>query len=165
MTCVGSTESVSSAGDSGGAHGSDDNGPSTDGDGAHGGGSDGSVAVQEGNVTLGQVLEFYGRQEEDTPKDNNCLFHALVKQLGRVKLYHGDAQELRQKIVDYMREKADVGLPGRHVALREFVDDEPWDSYLDTMAQHGRGWGDELALRAASEGPHRAHRVPNPNAV
>lgn len=157
-----------------GAHGSDDDGPSTDGDGAHGVAADSSTKRRgppppppsrgEGLVTLRKILRVYGLEEEKTPKDNNCLFHALVMQLRRLELYHGDARKLRKTIVEHMLSIADVRIDkehdnGRGSTLRNFVHNESWETYMETMATHGVGWGDNLVLISAGEGPHRAHSV------
>ena len=111
---------------------------------------------------LNANLEPWGLEEEDVPGDNNCLFHALVLQLGRVGLYAGDAKSLRESLVAWMSTNPDfkideAGAQGEAASLKDFVgSDEQWEAYLLKMGAHGKQWGDHLVLVAASE----VYRVP-----
>ena len=105
--------------------------------------------------------------EEDVPGHNNCLFKALVLQLGRLELFSGDAESLRRETVEWMRSHADQWIDheqgaGRRTCLRDFVHGS-WETYLKEMAKHGGRWGDHCDLVATGETRLRAHSVTLPS--
>ncbi|XP_078572724.1 uncharacterized protein LOC144859718 [Branchiostoma floridae x Branchiostoma japonicum] len=84
---------------------------------------------------------------DEVPKDGNCMFHAVADQLFRTEgrqISHGD---LRKQVVDYLR-GCPYNVNGDH--LSDFVPDQNWVRYLDTMSRDGT-WGDHIVLQAMAD--------------
>lgn len=77
-----------------------------------------------------------------TPKDGNCMFHAVSDQLARLGLTPKTPAELRSSVVQYLRNNP---LSSGGIHLREFVAYRAWESYLRRMRQDGV-WGDWITL-------------------
>ena len=77
-----------------------------------------------------------------TPKDGNCMFHAISDQLARLGLTLKTPSELRSRVVQYLRNNP-LTSDGTH--LREFISYQAWESYLRRMSQDGV-WGDWITL-------------------
>ncbi|XP_066015858.1 uncharacterized protein [Pocillopora verrucosa] len=88
-----------------------------------------------------------GYRISNNPGSGNCMFYALSEQLEvvkRVKIHHS---ELRQSLVQYLREHPKL-VDGTD--LFHFVDRHTtWDGYLTDMEQDGT-WGDHVILWAAA---------------
>ncbi|XP_066015867.1 uncharacterized protein [Pocillopora verrucosa] len=88
-----------------------------------------------------------GYRISNNPGSGNCMFYALSEQLEvvkRVKIHHF---ELRQSLVQYLREHPKL-VDGTD--LFHFVDRHTtWDGYLTDMEQDGT-WGDHVILWAAA---------------
>ena len=81
-------------------------------------------------------------RDPPTPKDGNCMFHAISDQLARLGLTLKTPSELRSSVVHYLRENP-LTSDGTH--LREFISYQAWESYLRRMSQDGV-WGDWTGL-------------------
>ena len=81
-------------------------------------------------------------RQPPTPKDGNCLFHAMSDQLTRVGKAPQTASQLRSDLVSYLRSNPTTP-DGIH--YREFINHGGWDSYLRRMSMDGE-WGDWIAL-------------------
>ena len=80
-------------------------------------------------------------RQPPTPKDGNCLFHAMHDQLLRLGRASQSAKKLRSDLVKYLR--SNPATPdGTH--LSEFINLGAWDIYLRRMAMEGE-WGDCIA--------------------
>ena len=88
---------------------------------------------------LGVEVQSAGLQYRDppTPKDGNCMFHAISDQLARLGLTLKTPSELRSSVVQYLR---DNPLTSDGTRLREFISYQAWESYLRRMSQDGV-WG------------------------
>jgi len=81
-------------------------------------------------------------RQPPTPKDGNCLFHAMHDQLIRLGRVSQSATKLRPDLVNYLR--SNPATPdGTHFS--EFINLGAWDTYLRRMAMEGE-WGDWIAL-------------------
>ena len=81
-------------------------------------------------------------RDPPTPKDGNCMFHAISDQLARLGLALKTPLELRSSVVQYLRNNP-LTSDGTH--LREFISYQAWESYLCRMSQDGV-WGDWITL-------------------
>ena len=81
-------------------------------------------------------------RDPPTPKDGNCMFHAISDQLARLGLTLKTPSELRSSVVQYLRNNP-LTSDGTH--LMEFISYEAWESYLRRMSQDGV-WGDWITL-------------------
>ena len=81
-------------------------------------------------------------RQPPTPKDGNCLFHAMSDLLTRVGKAPQTASQLRSDLVSYLRSNPTTP-DGIH--YREFINHGGWDSYLRRMSMDGE-WGDWIAL-------------------
>lgn len=81
-------------------------------------------------------------RQPPTPKDGNCLFHAMSDQLTRVGKALQTASELRSGLVSYLRSNPTTP-DGVH--YRECINHGGWDTYLKRMSMDG-GWGDWIAI-------------------
>ena len=81
---------------------------------------------------------------QETPKDGNCLFHAIAQGLSSMDGNTYDQQHIRNMIADYLRQNP--YLPsGDH--LQEFVQNRDWNEYLDGISESE--WGDHICILAA----------------
>ena len=129
-----------------------------------GGGGGAGVAIQprkraesgpqDPRSRLTRHLQTRGFKIKDVPGDNNCQFHALADQLQLAGVPGWTALKLRQKAVAWLRDNGDRpmddGKVGERTLLKDFVGVDNWKSYINEMSQHGRTWGDEATLLAAS---------------
>lgn len=92
-----------------------------------------------GSSTLESELSAIGLRVHEVDADGSCFFRSLADQLeGR----SGDHRELRRRVVSYVRSHRENFEP--------FVeDDEPFDDYVQRMAEEGT-WAGHLELHAAS---------------
>lgn len=81
-------------------------------------------------------------RDPPTPRDGNCMFHAISDQLARLGLALKTPSELRSNVVQYLRNNP-LTSDGTH--LREFISYQAWESYLRRMSQEGV-WGDWITL-------------------
>lgn len=106
------------------------------------------------HARLQKHLARHGLALRDVPGDNNCQFHAVADQLGVLGFEGWDARALRREIVAWLAANGDRpmddGTVGERTTLREAVGADDWPGYLAGMARHGRAWGDEATLLAAS---------------
>lgn len=106
------------------------------------------------NSRLQRHLALQGLAVHDVPGDNNCQFHALADQLEWIGIEGWDARTLRREIVNWLEANGDRpmddGKVGERTTLKDAVGAEDWPRYLADMARHGRTWGDEATLLAAS---------------
>ncbi|XP_078573125.1 caspase-2-like [Branchiostoma floridae x Branchiostoma japonicum] len=84
---------------------------------------------------------------DEVPGDGNCMFHAVADQLLRTEGRRISHVELRKQVVDYLRQNPLNGV-GDH--LRNFVPDQNWERYLNTMSRDGT-WGDHIVLQAMAD--------------
>ena len=109
---------------------------------------------QDPRSRLNRHLRLRGFTIRDVPGDNNCQFHAVADQLQQVGIGGWTALKLRQKTVAWLRDNGerpmDDGKVGQRTLLKDFVGVDNWKSYIAEMSQHGRTWGDEATLLAAS---------------
>ena len=109
---------------------------------------------QDPRSRLTRHLGMRGFTIKDVPGDNNCQFHAIADQLAQVGIRGWDAMKLRQKTVAWLKQNGDRpmddGKVGEATLLKDFVGVGSWKSYIAEMSQHGRTWGDEATLLAAS---------------
>ena len=131
---------------------------------AAGGGASGAGAIkprrrvdtgpQDPRSRLTRHLQMRGFTIKDVPGDNNCQFHALADQLQLAGVPGWSALKVRQKTVAWLRDNGerpmDDGKVGERTLLRDFVGVGNWKAYIKEMSQHGRTWGDEATLLAAS---------------
>ena len=80
-------------------------------------------------------------RQPPTPKDGNCLFHAMHDQLLRLERASQSASKLRSDLVKYLR--SNPATPDR-AHLSEFINLGAWDTYLRRTAMEGE-WGDWIA--------------------
>lgn len=76
----------------------------------------------------------------------NCMFHALCDQLKFKKEIVITHQELRKKLVEYLRQHPSLS---DGTELAGFITNPSWTNYLQKMAEDGT-WGDHLILLAAA---------------
>ena len=81
-------------------------------------------------------------RDPPTPKDGNCMFHAISDQLARLGLTLNTPSELRSSVAQYLRNNP-LTLDGTH--LRRFISYQAKESYLRRMSQEGV-WGDWITL-------------------
>ena len=81
-------------------------------------------------------------RDRPTPKDGNCMFHAISDQLARLGLTLKNQSELRSSVVQCLRNNP-LTSDGTH--LREFISYQAWESYLRKMSQDGV-WGDWITM-------------------
>ena len=109
---------------------------------------------QDPRSRLTRHLKTRGFTIKDVPGDNNCQFHALADQLSLAGVSGWTALKLRQKTVAWLRDNGDRpmddGKVGERTLLKDFVGVDNWRGYISEMSQHGRTWGDEATLLAAS---------------
>ncbi|XP_073257638.1 uncharacterized protein [Porites lutea] len=92
----------------------------------------------------------------DNQASGNCLFYALSEQLKSVKGIQISHKELRNTLVQFLRENAN-----QHdgTSLFNFVSGYPsWGEYLQRMAKDGT-WGDHVVLFAAANHFQTAIRI------
>ena len=89
-----------------------------------------------------QTLSPQQYRDPPTPRDGNCMFHAISDQLARLGLALKTPSELRSNVVQYLRNNP-LTSDGTH--LREFISYQAWESYLRRMSQEGV-WGDWITL-------------------
>ena len=113
-----------------------------------------SVTGNDHRSRLRRHLETWGFVIQEVPRDNNCQFHAIADQLQQNGISGWDATKLRQTIVGWLRRNGDRpmddGTVGEKTLLKDAAGVGSWESYLAEMSQHGRTWGDEATLLAAS---------------
>ena len=80
----------------------------------------------------------------DTPKDGNCMFHAVAASLRTIDARPIDHLQVRHSVIDYLRHNQilDNGLD-----LSDFVSNLSWDQYVDSLSYE---WGDHICLIAIS---------------
>ena len=71
-------------------------------------------------------------RDPPTPKDGNCMFHAIRDQLARLGLTLNTPSQLRSSVVQYLQNNPPTS-DGTH--LREFTSYQAWESYLRRMSQ------------------------------
>ena len=81
-------------------------------------------------------------RQPPTPKDGNCLFHAISDQLIRLGMAPQSPAALRSSMVEYLRNNPTT--PDAY-HFRDFVNHGAWEMYLRRMAMDGE-WGDWIAL-------------------
>ena len=81
-------------------------------------------------------------RQSPTPKDGNCLFHAMSDQLTRVGKAPQTASQLRSSLVSYLRSSPTTP---DGIYYREFINHGGWDAYLRRMSMDGE-WGDWIVL-------------------
>ncbi len=81
-------------------------------------------------------------RQPPTPKDGNCLFHAISDQLSRLGKPSQTASQLRTGVVNFLRSNPTTP-DGIH--FRELVNHSGWETYLRRMSMDGE-WGDYIAL-------------------
>ena len=81
-------------------------------------------------------------RQPPTPKDGNCLFHAMSDQLTLMGKPSQTASQLRTGVVSFLRSYPTTP-DGIH--FREFVNHGGWETYLRRMSMDGE-WGDCIAL-------------------
>lgn len=81
-------------------------------------------------------------RDPPTPKDRNCMFHAISDQLARFGSTPKTPSEMRSGVVQYLRNNP-LMLDGTH--LREFISYQAWESYLRRISQDSV-WGDWITL-------------------
>ena len=81
-------------------------------------------------------------RQPSTPKDGNCLFHAMSDQLNRMGKPPQTASQLRAGVVNFLQSNPTTP-DGIH--FREFVNHGGWETYLRRMSMDGE-WGDYIAL-------------------
>ena len=96
-------------------------------------------------ITLERNVRSAGLRVEETPKDGNCMFHALATQIRRTGLDISHS-ELRARIVQYLNVNR-CSTNGSD--LSDWVQGGNFDNYLSRMARDGE-WGDEIILVAVS---------------
>ena len=89
-------------------------------------------------------------RQPPTPKDGNCLFHAMSDQLTRMGKPSQTASQLRTAVVSFLRSNPTTP-DGIH--YREFVNHGGWETYLQRMSIDGE-WGDYIALPGLVNMPH-----------
>ena len=117
-----------------------------------------ATAATAQQAELSASLGTWGLVEEPVSRDNNCLFHALALQLGRLGRFFGEARALREVVVSWMRANGSLVLDdgdsavgtlrGARATLSQFVEGD-WGRYLDRMGRHGGSWGDHAVLVSA----------------
>ena len=127
---------------------------------------------------LAAMAENIGFEIHDVPSDGDCLFSAVVFQLPSIGLRPMSAQQLRAKVVDYLKENptinrvhfpdfisepissndpcnADTEQPTDYDYALSAVENPAartelrWQRYLDRLA-HG-AWGDHVAIQGIAE--------------
>ncbi|XP_062499957.1 uncharacterized protein LOC134177210 isoform X2 [Corticium candelabrum] len=84
---------------------------------------------------------------DTTPADGNCLFHAVLDQLKRVKSEKPYCHsELRALAISCLRDHQFVDINGKKLNLSQYVSKD-WDQYLSDMEKDGE-WGDHLVVMA-----------------
>ncbi|CAH3103692.1 unnamed protein product [Porites lobata] len=92
----------------------------------------------------------------DNQSSGNCLFYALSEQLKSVKGIQISHKELRNTLVQFLRENANLH---DGTSLFNFVSGYPsWREYLQSMAKDGT-WGDHVVLFAAANHFQTAIRI------
>ena len=116
----------------------------------------------------------------NVPGDSDCVFHAMCHELGKLKLYDGNARELRSKVAQFMKQNpmcdnvheykhfwtgrieqdnllnADTEQPTDEDRVIEKIEDEAlrierrWALYLRRL-EHEKQWGDHLVLKGLAE--------------
>ena len=81
-------------------------------------------------------------RQPPTPKDGNCLFHAMNDQLIRLGRVSQSATKVRCDLVNDLRSNPTTP-DGTH--FREFIKHGAWDTYVRRMAMDGE-WVDWIAL-------------------
>ena len=113
-----------------------------------------SSEPQDPRSRLNRHLRIRGFTIKDVPGDNNCQFHAVADQLNQVGITGWTALKVREKTVQWLKANGerpmDDGKVGQRTLLKDFVGVGNWRSYIAEMSQHGRTWGDEATLLAAS---------------
>jgi len=98
-------------------------------------------------VQLEKIASDKGFTISDNEGSGNCMFHALSEQLNLVKGIQISHAELRQRIVQYLKENPT--LPDG-TELFNFVDGHSsWSDYLRNMEADSM-WGDHVILHAAA---------------
>lgn len=102
----------------------------------------------EDKKRIAERLELFGFIERPTKDDGNCQFCAVSDQLFGNESRAG---EIRQLAVHWLRHNKDWNPSGqRDGELHKFINDEPWEDYLQRMAKD-KVWGDHLTLIAVAE--------------
>ncbi|CAH3191849.1 unnamed protein product [Porites evermanni] len=103
-----------------------------------------SIPTEDQKVALDQEVASAGLtyRQPPTPKDGNCLFHAMSDQLTRVGRLPQTPSKLRSDLVRYLKSNSTTP-DGVH--FREFINHGGWDTYLRRMSRDGE-WGDWIAL-------------------
>ena len=103
-----------------------------------------SIPTEDQKVALDQEVASAGLtyRQPPTPKDGNCLFHAMSDQLTRVGRLPQTPSKFRSDLVRYLKSNSTTP-DGVH--FREFTNHGGWDIYLRRMSRDGE-WGDWIAL-------------------
>ena len=113
------------------------------------------IEEKKENLTFNDYLRRYKIREYNVPGDGNCQYHAIVHQLKYYNISDVTHNELRSKVVDFLKTNRDVqmddGSKGDKVTLMEasgiFNKDE-WGKYVFKI-KFG-DWGDNTTLIAMS---------------
>ncbi|XP_066297267.1 malignant fibrous histiocytoma-amplified sequence 1 homolog [Branchiostoma lanceolatum] len=79
--------------------------------------------------------------------DGNCMFHAVSDQVLRTEGTNISHLQLREQAVDHLRRNP-CNSRGEH--LSDFIPNQSWEEYLDTMSRDGT-WGDHVVLQAMAD--------------
>ncbi|CAH1239392.1 SHOC2 [Branchiostoma lanceolatum] len=83
----------------------------------------------------------------EVPGDGNCMFHAVSDQVLRTEGRQISHLQLREQAVDHLRRNP-RNARGDH--LSDFISNQSWDEYLETMSRDGT-WGDHVVLQAMAD--------------
>ena len=121
-----------------------------------------------------------GYRIHNVAADSDCLFHAMCHELKKLKLYDGNARDLRSKVAQFMKQNpkcdnnheykhfwtgrieqhnslnADTEQPTDEDRAIEAIENEElriekrWSLYLQRL-EHEKQWGDHLVLKGLAE--------------
>ncbi|XP_035697782.1 uncharacterized protein LOC118430856 [Branchiostoma floridae] len=99
------------------------------------------------NRLAAHVTELGLRFRPEVPGDGNCMFHAVSDQVFLTEGRNIDHLTLREQAVDHLRRNP-RNARGDH--LSDFIPNQTWEEYLDTMSRDGT-WGDHVVLQAMAD--------------
>ena len=81
----------------------------------------------------------------DTPKDGNCMFHAVAESIRAIDGIQITHDKVRAEVINYLRNNR---FTRNEMDLADFVPNLSWSDYLDSLNYE---WGDHICLMAISQ--------------